>query len=121
METGEILACAAGLLGTELTPEQETRLAGCCVSAQARCQALLREEACEEQAALVLQACGLLAAGLYLDMERPGGEISSFTAGKLSVTTAGGTGGRAGRMKDAAMELLAPLCRPDGAFLGVRG
>ncbi len=120
MDTGDILECAAQVLGTELTPEQTAVLERCCAAAKLRCMSMLREEPSPEQASVVQQAAGLLAAGLYLDMENTGGEVTSFTAGKLSVTTAGGSG-RAKRLKDAAVELLSPISSPESAFLGVRG
>ena len=101
MDTGDIYAAAAQVLGTELTPEQAAALEDCCAAARAVC-------------------LSRMAAGLYLDGDSSSGEVSSFTAGRLSVTT-GGSGGRAARLKQAALELLRPWSRGGGAFLGVRG
>ena len=64
--------------------------------------------------------CAMLAVGMFLDAGETG-EIQSFTAGKLSVTTRSGSGGRTARLKSCAESLLAPYSTGDFAFLGVRG
>ncbi len=120
MDTGDIYAAAAQVLGTELTPEQAAALEDCCAAARAVCLSRLGKAPEEEHLPAFLRACALMAAGLYLDGDASGGEVSSFTAGRLSVTT-GGSGGRAARLKQAALELLRPWSRGGGAFLGVRG
>lgn len=120
MNAADIYASAAQVLGVELTSEQAQALENCCAAASVMCLSRLRKEPAEETEPVILRACALLAAGLYLDGDASGGEVSSFTAGRLSVTTEG-AGDRAGRLKRAAMELLAPWSADGGAFLGVRG
>ena len=120
MDAGDIYAAAAQVLGTELTPEQAAALEGCCGAARAVCLSRLGKAPEEEYLPAFLRACALMAAGLYLDGDSSSGEVSSFTAGRLSVTT-GGSGGRAARLKQAALELLRPWSLGGGAFLGVRG
>ena len=120
MDVNEICACAAGLLG-ELTETERTVLKQYCTAAVARCRARLRGDVDEAAAASILeQACAMLAAGMFLDAGETG-EVQSFTAGKLSVTTRSGAGGRAARLKSCAESLLAPYATGDFAFLGVRG
>ena len=117
MELSDIITGASALLDPDLTGAQTALLSQCCAAARARCLAQLGRDVTEELQPLVLQACILMGAGLYLDSAGIG-EISAFTAGTLSVTTGSG---RAQRLKAAALELLAPALPAGGAFLGVRG
>ena len=120
MDVNEIFACAAGLLG-ELTEVEQTALKQYCAAAMAQCRARLRGDVDEAGAASILeQACAMLAVGMFLDAGETG-EIQSFTAGKLSVTTRSGSGGRTARLKSCEESLLAPYSTGDFAFLGVRG
>lgn len=118
--TSEILVHAMQVLGSELTPAQSAALEGYCAAAKAQCRIRFREEITEEDLPIVLQACGMLAAALFLESEGDT-EVSSFTAGKLSVTTQANGGCRAQRLKKMALELLAPFSYGSFAFLGVRG
>lgn len=120
MNAADIYASAAQVLAEELTGEQAQVLENCCAAAKALCLSRLRKGPTEETEPVFLRACALLAAGLYLDGGGSGGEVASFTAGRLSVTT-GGAGNRSRRLKRAAMELLVPWSADGGAFLGVRG
>lgn len=120
LATSEILTRAVQVLGSELTPAQSTALEGYCAAAKVQCQTRFREDVQEEDLPVVLQACGMLAAALFLESEAEA-EVSSFTAGKLSVTTRTDADGRAQRLKNAALELLAPFSHGAFAFLGVRG
>lgn len=118
MELSDIMECAETVLGVSLTPGQAQTLERCCASARASCLARLRGTLTEAVYPVVLQACGTLAAGLFLE-QTEGDEVASFTAGKLSVTTRGGS--RSRNLKALAMELLAPYASDGFAFLGVRG
>lgn len=118
--TSEILAHAMQVLGSELTPAQSTVLEGYCAAARVQCQTRFREDVPEENLPVVLQACGMLAAAMFLESEAEA-EVSSFSAGKLSVTTKTNVDGRAQRLKNMALELLAPFSYGTFAFLGVRG
>ena len=118
MDTGDIYAAAAQVLGTELTPEQAAALEDCCAAARAVCLSRLGKAPEEEHLPAFLRACALMAAGLYLDGDS--GVVSSFTAGRRSVSS-GGSGGRAARYMLGAGVLLRPWSRGGGAFLGVRG
>lgn len=110
---------AAGLLNRDLTNGQAAMLEQFCSGAWSVCVSRLRSDVEPEQAeSALLQAAALLAAGMFLDTESTG-EVTSFTAGKLSVTT--GADGRAARFRACARELLGPWCDGGFAFLGVRG
>lgn len=113
-----LLECAGQVLGMELTPVQAQALERCCAAAKLRCLSGLGELT-EETEPVALQACALMAAGLFLESSPEAGEVSSFTAGRLSVTTGGA--GRAQKLKQAALDLMAPLRGGGAAFLGVRG
>lgn len=114
-----LLECAGQVLGTELTPVQTQALERCCAAAKLRCLSGLGELTGETEP-VALQACALMAAGLFLEGSPEAGEVSSFTAGRLSVTTGSGAG-RAQKLKQAALDLMAPLRGGGAAFLGVRG
>jgi len=119
MDAADIYQAAALLLPADLTEAQSETLRRCAAAAKQICRSRLRGELTEETAPVFEQACALMAAGLYLDGSDTG-SVTSFTAGKLSVTTGGQTN-RAQRLKASALELLAPLSADGGAFLGVRG
>ena len=117
MDSNQIYANAAELLGN-LTEAEQTVLLQYCNAAAAQCRARLRSDVEEAGAATVLeQACAMLAAALFLDAGEHG-EIQSFTAGKLSVTTR--SGNRAQRLQQCAETLLAPYSAGHFAFLGVQ-
>lgn len=122
MDHSDIYTAAAGLLIGDLTECQAQTLERCCAAAKTLCLSRLTGEVTEEFAPVFVQACALMAAGLYLDGEATEGTVSAFTAGRLSVTTGAASGStRAQRLKRTALELLAPVSGGEGAFLGVRG
>lgn len=120
MDVQLIYDCAAGFLGTEPTAAEQSALAGCCAAALDACLARLRKDVdAETIQPILIQAAGMLAAGMLL-RTRVGENVQSFTAGKLSVTTRSGSG-RSAQLQECAQNLLAPYTAGDFAFLGVRG
>lgn len=117
--TESVYHLAVGLLDRELTPDQTGMLEQFCSSTWLACVTRLCPDVDQTQVEPALtQAAALLAAALLLDTSGAG-EATSFTAGKLSVTTGAGT--RANRYRTCAQELLRPWCDGDFAFVGVRG
>jgi hypothetical protein len=115
----DVQARAEALLGGGADAEKRTALGAVCPSALAQLTARLLDGMTPEDVGDVfVTACAMLA--LSMCAESGSGDISSFSAGSVSVTKR--RGGTAAAMRCQAEELLRGYISDGGfAFTGVRG